>query len=40
VIDDFNREGLRIEVDSVLPSESVIRSLDRIIEWRDELEAV
>lgn len=32
VIDDFNREGLGIEVDFSLPSERVIRSLDRIIE--------
>ena len=34
VLDDFNREGLGIEVDFSLPSERVIRSLDRIIEWR------
>jgi putative transposase len=34
VIDDFNREGLCIEVDFSLPSERVIRSLDQIIEWR------
>ena len=34
VIDDYNREGLCIEVDFSLPSERVIRSLDRIIEWR------
>lgn len=34
VIDDYNREGLGIEVDFSLPSERVIRSLDRIIEWR------
>jgi len=34
VIDDFNREGLDIEVDFSLPSERVIRSLERIIEWR------
>jgi putative transposase len=32
VNDDFNREGLVIEVDCSLPSERVIRSLDRIIE--------
>lgn len=31
VIDDFNREGLDIEVDFSLPSERVIRSLERII---------
>lgn len=34
VIDDFNREGLGIEVDLSLPAIRVIRSLDRIIEWR------
>ena len=33
VLDDFNREGLGIEVDFSLPAERVIRSLDRIIEW-------
>jgi len=34
VIDDFNREGLEIEVDFSLPSSRVIRSLERIIEQR------
>ena len=34
VIDDFNREGLGIEVDFPLPSTRVIRALDQIIEWR------
>lgn len=34
VLDDFNREGLGIEVDVSLPSERVIRSLDHIMEWR------
>ena len=34
VIDDFNREGLGIEVDLSLPAERVIRTLDQIIEWR------
>ena len=34
VLDDFNREGLGIEVDRSLPSERVIRSLEQIIEWR------
>jgi putative transposase len=33
-IDDFNREGLCIDVDFSLQSERVIRSLDQIIEWR------
>jgi putative transposase len=34
VIDDFNREGLGIEVDFSLPAGRVIRSLEQIIEWR------
>ena len=34
VLDDFNREGLGIEVDFSLPTERVIRGLERIIEWR------
>lgn len=34
VIDDFNREGLGIEVDFSLPSERVKRALDNIIQWR------
>lgn len=34
VIDDFNREGLDIEVDFSLPAERVIRTLNNIIEWR------
>ena len=34
VLDDFNREALGIEVDLSLPSARVVRSLERIIEWR------
>ena len=34
MLDDFNREGLGIEVDLSLPSGRVIRVLDRIIQWR------
>ncbi len=34
VIDDFNREGLGVDVDLSLPSSRVIRSLEQIIEWR------
>jgi len=34
VIDDFNREGLGIEVDFSLPAERVIRALEQFIEWR------
>jgi len=40
VLDDFNREGLGIEVDFSLPAERVIRSLDRIIEWRGKPETI
>ena len=34
VIDDFNREGLTIDVDFSLPAERVVRALDQVIEWR------
>ena len=34
VIDDFNREGLAIDVDFSLPATRVMRSLDQVIEWR------
>lgn len=34
VLDDYNREGLAIEVDLSLPSDRVIRSLEQVIEWR------
>lgn len=34
VLDDFNREGLGIEVDLSLPAARVIRTLERIIAWR------
>lgn len=34
VIDDGVREALGIEIDTSLPSERVIRSLEQIIEWR------
>lgn len=40
VIDDFNREGLGIEVDFSLPSERVTRVLDQIIEWRGQPQAI
>ena len=40
VIDDDNREGLGIEVDFSLPSERVIRCLDRIIEWRGKPQVI
>lgn len=40
VLDDFNREGLGIEVDFSLPAERVIRALDQIIEWRGNPEVI
>jgi len=40
VIDDFNREGLAIEIDFSLPAERVVRTLDQIIEWRGKPKAI
>lgn len=40
VIDDYNREGLAIDVDLSLPSQRVIRSLENIIEWRGKPAAI
>ncbi len=40
VLDDYNREGLGIEVDLSLPSERVTRCLDQIIEWRGKPQAL
>jgi len=34
VLDDYNREGLGIEVDFGLPASRIIRALEHIIEWR------
>ncbi|MDH3494130.1 MAG: IS3 family transposase [Acidobacteriota bacterium] len=34
LIDDFNREGLAIEIDFNLPAERVVRVLDRLLETR------
>ncbi len=34
IIDDYNREGLTIDIDFSLPSVRVISALDQIIEWR------
>lgn len=36
IIDDYNREGLAIEVDISLPTERVIRTLEQVIEWRGQ----
>jgi putative transposase len=40
VLDDFNREGLGIEVDLSLPAVRVIRALEQIIEWRGKPQAI
>lgn len=40
VLDDFNREGLGIEVDLSLPALRVIRVLEQIIEWRGKPKAI
>merc|ERR1711941_176857 len=40
VVDDYNREGLGIEVDTSLPANRVIRSLEQIIEWRGKPSAL
>ena len=40
VLDDYNREGLGIEVDLSLPSVRVIRALEQIIEWRGKPAAI
>ena len=34
IIDDFNREGLAIDVDFSLPAARVVRSLKKVIQWR------
>ena len=40
IMDDFNREGLGIEVDLSLPATRVVRSLNQIIEWRGKPRAI
>ena len=40
VIDDFNREGLAIDVDLSMPSQRVIRSLEQVIEWHGKPAAI
>jgi len=40
VIDDYNREGLAIDVDFSLPSERVVRALDQVIEWRGKPQTI
>lgn len=40
VLDDYNREGLGIEVDFGLPGPRIIRALEQIIEWRGAPKAI
>ena len=40
VIDDFNREGLVMEVGLSLPSARVIRALEQMIEWRGKPQVI
>lgn len=40
VLDDFNRQGLAMEVDIFLPAARVIRSLEQVIEWRGKPVAI
>lgn len=40
VIDDYNREGLGIEIDFSLPAVRVIRTLEQIIDWRGKPTAI
>lgn len=40
VLDDYNREGLGIEVDLSLPAHRVIRALEHIIEWRGKPQVI
>ena len=40
VIDDYNRQGPGMEIDFSLPNERVIRTLNRIIEWRGKPRAI
>jgi putative transposase len=40
VIDDFNREGLAIEVGFSLPAQRVVRALEQVIEWRGKPQAI
>ena len=34
LVDDFNREVLAIEIDLNLPSQRVVRVLERVVAWR------
>jgi len=40
ILDDYNREGLGIEVDYSMPASRVTRTLDQIIQWRGKPKAI
>jgi putative transposase len=40
VMDDYNRESLAIEVDTSLPTQRVIRVLERLVEYRGKPESI
>jgi putative transposase len=40
IIDDYNREGLGIEVDFSRPADRVTRTLNQIIEWRGKTKTI
>ncbi|WP_148194253.1 IS3 family transposase [Acetobacter pasteurianus] len=40
ILDEFNREGLAIEVDFSLPACRVVRCLEQVMEWRGRPEAI
>jgi putative transposase len=40
VLDDYNREGLAIDIDLSIPNARIIMSLEQIIEWRDKSYAI
>jgi len=40
LMDDYNREGLTIEVDRSLPSARIIRALEQVIQWRGKPAAI
>jgi putative transposase len=40
LINDFNREGLAVEIDISLSALRVIKALDQVIEWRGKPKAI
>ena len=40
VVDDYNREGLNIDVDLSMPARRVIQSLERLIQWRGKPKSI